>query len=61
MFSGTEDKFYTLQEIREIYKLIPDLKMLHELNTDHSYRCRPEVIEEVNKIVGQFLNIYFKY
>lgn len=58
MFSGTDDKYYTPKEIQEIYESVPEPKMLHELNTDHSYRRHPEVIEEVNKVVGRFLDTY---
>lgn len=58
LFSGTDDKYYTPKEIEEIYDSIPEPKMLHELNTDHSYRRHPEIIEEVNKIIGQFLENY---
>lgn len=59
LFSGTNDKFYTPKEIQEIYESIPEPKMLHESNTDHSYRRHPEIIEEVNKVLGEFLNKYF--
>lgn len=61
LFSGTNDKYYTAKEIQEIYESIPEPKMLHELNSDHNYRRHPEIIEEVNKIIGQFLDKYFQY
>jgi len=60
MFSGTNDKYYTPKEIEEIYNSIPEPKMLHELNTDHSYRRHPEIIEEVNKVVGEFIDKYLR-
>lgn len=60
LFSGTDDKYYTPKEIQEIYESIPEPKMLHELNSDHSYRRHPEIVEEVNKIIGEFLDRYFK-
>jgi len=59
LFSGTDDKYYTPKEIQEIYNSIPEPKMLHELNSDHSYRRHSEIVEEVNKVVGNFLTKYF--
>jgi len=58
MFSGTVDKYYTPKEIEEIYDSIPEPKMLHELNSDHSYRRHPEIVEEVNRVVGEFIDRY---
>ncbi len=58
LFSGTEDEFYTPNEIQEIFDQIPEPKMLHVINSDHDYRYHPKVIEEVNKIMGDFLDKY---
>lgn len=58
LFYGTDDEFYTPEEIQEIYDAIPEPKILHELNSDHDYRYHPEIIEEVNKVVGEFLKKY---
>ncbi len=55
LFSGTDDKYYTPKEIQEIYDTIPEPKMLHELNSDHSYRRHPEIIIEVNKVLDEFI------
>lgn len=60
MFSGSEDKYYTPKEIEEIYNAIPGPKMLYELNTDHSYRRHPDVIKEVEKVIGEFLDKYLE-
>src|SRR3989344_2880317 len=43
LFSGTDDKYYTPEEIQEIYESIPGPKMLHEINSDHSYRRHPKI------------------
>ncbi len=58
LFYGTDDKFTTVERIKEVFEAIPEPKMLHELNTEHDYRYHPEIIEEVNQVVGQFLDIY---
>lgn len=52
---GTRDEFTTPEKVKEVFKAIPEPKMLHELNTIHNYRYHPEVVEEVNKVVGDFL------
>ena len=38
-----------------MYNTAADPKVLHELNTDHDYRLHPEVMDEVNQVVGDFL------
>jgi len=58
LFYGDEDSFSTPQEVKEIFKQIPEPKMIHELKTKHDYRLFPEAIEEVNKVLGEFLDKY---
>ena len=58
LFSGTKDEFYRPEEIQEIYEAIPEPKMIHELNSNHDYRYNHEIVEEVNKVIGQYLNTY---
>lgn len=53
---GTKDKFTSPERVKEVYETIPKPKMIHELDTEHDYRYHPEIIEEVNDIVGQFLD-----
>ncbi len=55
---GTEDEFTTPDTVRELYKAIPEPKMIKEINSTHDYRYYPKVIEEVNKTIGQFLDSY---
>ncbi len=54
-FLGKEDNVVFPEDVREAYKLAAEPKQLHELNSDHDYRYHPEIIEEVNQVVGQFL------
>lgn len=58
LFYGTNDEFTTVERIKEVFETIPEPKILHELDTDHDYRYYPEVIEEVNKVVGEFIDKY---
>lgn len=55
---GTRDQYYSPQEVNNIFVNICDPKMIHELNTEHDYRLYPEIIAEVNQVVGQFLDAY---
>lgn len=55
LFYGTRDEFTTPEKVKEVFKAIPQPKMLHELDTEHNYRYHPEVIDDVNKTIGAFL------
>ena len=57
IFYGTDDEFTSPQEVKEIYKTLPEPKMLHELNVVHDYRYDPKIVEEVNKVLGEFLEL----
>jgi len=58
LFYGADDEFTKPERVKEVFNAIPEPKMLHELNSDHDYRYHPEIIEEVNEVVGQFLDSY---
>lgn len=55
-FYGAHDELATPKEVRHMYEAAAEPKQMHELNTDHDYRLHPEVIEEVNKVLGGFLD-----
>ncbi|MBP6993690.1 alpha/beta hydrolase [Candidatus Woesebacteria bacterium] len=55
---GTRDKFTKPERVKEVFKLIPEPKMLLEVNSDHDHRYHPEVIDEVNGAIGEFLLKY---
>ena len=55
---GTRDEFTTPERAKEVFKAILEPKMTHELDTDHDYRYHPAIIDEVNKVLGQFLDKY---
>lgn len=56
LFYGTQDEFISPAKVKEVYETIPEPKMIHELDSEHDYRYRPEIIEEVNRVVGDFLS-----
>ncbi len=55
---GTRDEFTSPDAVRELYKAIPEPKMIKEVDSNHNYRYYPEVIKEVNETIGQFLDKY---
>lgn len=55
---GNRDEFTEEKEVEEVFASLPEPKMLHKLDTDHDYRYHAEIIEEVNKTVGEFLDKY---
>jgi pimeloyl-ACP methyl ester carboxylesterase len=58
MVYTTRDEFYSPEEIKEIYRSIPEPKMIKEVDSDHDYRRHPEVIREVETEIGRFLDKY---
>lgn len=60
MFYGTEDEFNSTEEVREVFDAIPEPKELHELKCNHDYRYYPEIVKEVNRGMGLFIDRFFK-
>lgn len=57
-FYGVEDDMNDPEDVKKAYEMSAEPKMIHALNSDHDYRYHPEIIEEVNKVVGLFLDKY---
>lgn len=57
-FYGVEDDMNDPEDVKKAYEESAEPKMIHPLNSDHDYRYRPEIVEEVNKVVGLFLDKY---
>lgn len=55
IFYGTKDEFNPSDEVKEVFDKAPGPKMLHGLTCTHDYRYYPEIVEEVNKVIGDFL------
>ena len=55
---GTRDSFTTPERVHDVFKIIKEPKMLHELHSVHDYRYDPKTIDEVNQVVGEFLVKY---
>ncbi len=58
LFYGDNDEFTESDEVKVVFTKIPEPKMLHKLHTEHDYRLHAEVIDEVNEVVGEFLDEY---
>lgn len=57
-FYGTEDVLVSRDDVRKVYEAAGEPKTIHELNTEHDYRLHPEIIDEVNEVIGKFLEKY---
>lgn len=55
IFYGTDDKFNDPGEVKEVFSIIPEPKMMHKLVSNHDYRRNLKVVEEVNEVVEGFL------
>jgi len=56
---GTKDEFTPVEEVEELYKIIPEPKMIKLVDSTHDYRYYPEAIKETEETIGQFLTKYF--
>lgn len=57
-FYGIEDYMNDPEDVKKAYEESAEPKIIHPLRSDHDYRYRPEIVEEVNKIIGLFLDKY---
>jgi len=55
---GKHDVLAKPEVIKKLYRITSEPKELYELDSDHDYRFHPELIEEVNKAMGDFLHNY---
>ena len=55
-FYGSKDELSKPEFVQHMYDVSAEPKTIHELNTEHDYRLHPEIIDEVNQIVGKFLD-----
>lgn len=55
-FYGTQDNMNDPKYVKEAYQEAADPKMIHALDSEHDYRYHQKIVEEVNKITGQFLD-----
>ncbi len=52
---ATKDEFTELSKITEIYDGLPEPKMFLEIDCTHDYRLFPEVVEQVNQKLSEFI------
>jgi len=58
-FLGKKDTTVAPSVVRSTYKRSADPKQLYELDASHDYRRYPEIIKEMNEIIGKFLDKKF--
>ena len=56
-FYGTRDVLVTPIEVKKMYDSAGKPKKLVPLDSEHDYRIHPDIIEQVNRTVGDFLNL----
>lgn len=54
---GTKDELVSARHVKEMYRVAAEPKRLEVLETEHDYRLHPEVIEQVNQTVAEFLGV----
>ncbi|MBI2573417.1 alpha/beta hydrolase [Candidatus Woesearchaeota archaeon] len=57
-FVGMKDTIVPKESVKVIYEMASKPKQLYELDCDHDYRRYAEKIEEVNRVVEEFLEKY---
>ena len=57
-FLGLRDTIVSPETVRKEYEIAAEPKALHELDGDHDYRYHPDIMKEVNEVVGNFLDDY---
>jgi len=55
---ATKDEFTSLELIKPIYDELSEPKMFLEINCTHDYRLYPQVIQQVEKTLGTFIDRY---
>jgi hypothetical protein len=53
---GNRDDGATPERVKEIYDIAAEPKEIYELDSDHNYRFHKALIDEVNRVVGKFLD-----
>ena len=52
---ATQDEFESLKRVREIYENLDEPKMFLEIDCQHDYRLYPEIMEQVNQSLAEFV------
>lgn len=60
IISSKRDEFNSPAEVKAAYEQASEPKMFHELDCSHDYRYYPEVVDEVNGVMGEFLEKVLK-
>jgi len=55
-FYGIKDILVEPEDVKATYRVVSEPKTIHELNSEHDYRRHKEIIDEVNEVVGKFLD-----
>lgn len=60
LIHATEDEWEELDNVKDVFDIIPEPKMFYELNGKHDYRRSAKAIEEVNSVLGDFITRFIE-
>jgi len=55
-FYGAKDALIKPEKVKETYEQVSEPKMIYELKTNHDYRLHKSMVDEVNRVVWEFLS-----
>ena len=55
-FYGMQDIMNDPEEVKKAFAESAEPKMIQAVDSEHDYRYHPEAIEEVNRVIGEFLD-----
>ncbi|MBU1071528.1 alpha/beta hydrolase [Patescibacteria group bacterium] len=56
IFYATEDEFNSPEEVETLFSSVPEPKELYKIECTHDYRLYPKVVEEINEVMGSFID-----
>ncbi len=56
---GKKDTIVLPEQVQKVYAALSEPKELHEVDSDHDYWLYPEIIDEINTLLGNFVEKYF--
>ncbi len=54
-FYGTQDAANDPKDTKKAFEESAEPKMIHAVESEHDYRYHPHIVEEVNRVIGSFL------
>lgn len=55
---GTKDTIAPQEKVKNTYSALSEPKEIHEVDSDHDYWFHPEIMDEINRLLGEFIEKY---